>query len=769
MASPSSAPGNTGHPNPTETNSSEADLNVNSQDGPPEPPFPTFEHLATGELAPPRLSFVAVKEFQKYCDDYVELAHRQKVKNRFFDGGKLFARNWDIFYLYPPKDIHLEAILLFPAPQVMHFLWEINRCFGMRLRLPSHDDDPAMILNNYDDGVPRPRSIATITDHQDWLWISNSIPLFTYEPVGRPVDMKIPTDEAMIAFRHQMTNMTNEEKKRKLDAKKKRAVARHRRQQNLNHELKRAQRYLGLRLSKMGKHAASTAAADASASATGLSEVEKELKKMSIKDRPQSAPRINLDEKVRYPMESNVIFICIDVEMWEKSKQLTEIGVATLDTADIANVPPGENGMNWFPYIRPRHIAITEREHMQNSQYCEGNLYGFNFGKTQWIGERDIPKVIAECFKPPYSKVERPEDIVLNYDDTSRSHEEKRNLVFVAHDARQDIQQLKLNGYDPSNLSNLVDVADTAHMYQSLTRSPNLAKLSNILLNLGLMGHNFHNAGNDAVYTMHAMIGIAIKSMADKEAVREKNREEMLKKMKQALQLTVETVIEGEQGWSSDDSDGGAAPPPFVSAEKLLQEQGNVATGPRNIMEKPSWWAPAPPAAKLEIKPPPPDSAAKVDQKPVTKPDPYLELEALDSQESDLADKPTPAEEQKTSSLIPTAEPFVPQDMLEASDGQQCDLANVPTQTEEPTATTMDPTTLPFVPQDMLECLDNKESPLADNSTPAEEPKAPRMNPTSLPFVPQGIMLVACDSQESHFTDDPSPAPYTDMDMDTPL
>lgn len=234
-----------------------------------------------------------------------------------------------------------------------------------------------MILSNYDDGAPRPRFIHGSTDYVDWDLLKFSIPLRGYRANNGPSEAgeKEPSVEAWTAYRYQMLCMTDEAKKRKLEARKKRAVTRHARQQKLNHELKRVQRYLGLRQSKAGEMTDLSAMSDAAK----VDEVGLGVKETSLEE-AKSVPRMDLNEKVVFPMESNVIFISVDVELYEMNKQLTEIGFATLDTSDIAGVPPGENGSNWFKHIRARHFAIEERRHMQNKKFCDSNLFGFNFG-----------------------------------------------------------------------------------------------------------------------------------------------------------------------------------------------------------------------------------------------------------------------------------------------------------------------------------------------------------------------------------------------------
>jgi DNA polymerase III alpha subunit (gram-positive type) len=92
----------------------------------------------------------------------------------------------------------------------------------------------------------------------------------------------------------------------------------------------------------------------------------------------------------------------------------------------------------------------------------------------------------------------------------------KRNIVLVGHDIATDINYLRKLGYDPYNLANLHEMIDTSLMYRALGREPHPRNLGSILANLEIAGWYLHNAGNDAVYTLQAMIGIAIKAMVER-------------------------------------------------------------------------------------------------------------------------------------------------------------------------------------------------------------------------------------------------------------
>ena len=141
--------------------------------------------------------------------------------------------------------------------------------------------------------------------------------------------------------------------------------------------------------------------------------------------------------------------------------------------------------------------------------FTDGKLRGLTTCSTsEWISLKDAPSVVASCFKYPFPK---PGEVIPIDDDTP-----KRNIILVGHDVGQDINYLRKIGYDVYNLSNMKEHVDTASMWRYLTRDPNPRNLAAILVELGIVGWNLHNAGNDASYTLRAMIGIAIKAIVDK-------------------------------------------------------------------------------------------------------------------------------------------------------------------------------------------------------------------------------------------------------------
>jgi hypothetical protein len=252
------------------------------------------------------------------------------------------------------------------------------------------------------------------------------------------------------------------------------------------------------------------------------------------------------------------VFVCIDVEAYERSnKIITEIGVATLDTRDLVGVAPGIAGKDWQQKIRARHFRIKENKIYRNGEFVADAADQFEYGDSEFVSIKDAPAVIASCFKYPFSKAdeegaEAPED------------EEKRNIIFVAHDVNTDIQFLRQVGYDPLNLSNLLETIDTASLYRAHKRDPNAKSVGSILYDFNFIGWNLHNAGNDAVYTMWIMLATCVREANGRgKSETEKERQAKLEAdIAASVDKAREMVLEDHAGWAeegeNDNNDGGA-------------------------------------------------------------------------------------------------------------------------------------------------------------------------------------------------------------------
>ena len=277
------------------------------------------------------------------------------------------------------------------------------------------------------------------------------------------------------------------------DAKKKKAAQNEtRKTQRLNQKhrwcktLRRTQRYLGLLPRQHTEDPLSI---------PNLTWDELQTAQQEYTNRPSRAtlPAIDLSQPVPHPFDNSVVFICVDVESFERNHNLiTEIGISTLDTNDLVNLAPGEGGVNWQGALRARHFRIIENNHLVNKDFIAGCADRFEkvFGESEFISIKDAPQIVASCFRHPFSGMPS----ISEWNESTTEGIANRNIVLVGHDTATDIAYLRSLGYDISNLKSLLECLDTATLFRALKYESNARSLGSILLDLDLMGWNLHNA-----------------------------------------------------------------------------------------------------------------------------------------------------------------------------------------------------------------------------------------------------------------------------------
>ena len=101
----------------------------------------------------------------------------------------------------------------------------------------------------------------------------------------------------------------------------------------------------------------------------------------------------------------------------------------------------------------------------------------------------------------------------------------------VGHNVTADVKFLRTIGYDLYSSSDLLEEVDTASLWQYITRDSSPRNLGNILAKLNIAGWNLHNAGNDAAYTLQAMLSMSIKHLTDKQVVQAEKEAEKSKRV----------------------------------------------------------------------------------------------------------------------------------------------------------------------------------------------------------------------------------------------
>ncbi|RDA92849.1 hypothetical protein CP533_2888 [Ophiocordyceps camponoti-saundersi (nom. inval.)] len=203
---------------------------------------------------------------------------------------------------------------------------------------------------------------------------------------------------------------------------------------------------------------------------------------------------------LRDPISSDtVVFVCVDVEALEDApRPISEIGIAILDTDRLRGIPSAASGSGWWPFIQAHHLRTKEHSSMVNSKYVQGCPDAFDFGTSEFPAKNQLVDTVYSILKP--------------YID------QKRKMAFVAHDTPADLRYFSDMGLDILNLPGMLCEIDTKVLHQLWQDSEAGRSLSAVLSDLNFVSQNLHNAGNDAVYTMRAVVGLAIEQLRKEDA-----------------------------------------------------------------------------------------------------------------------------------------------------------------------------------------------------------------------------------------------------------
>lgn len=124
---------------------------------------------------------------------------------------------------------------------------------------------------------------------------------------------------------------------------------------------------------------------------------------------------------------------------------------------------------------------------------------------------------------PKKQLFQKIDDIFTEYATTTLPTGEKiqRDIVLVGHDLASDDKFLSSIGYNLA-YKNIIFRADSKDLHQHLRSADQGRGLTSVLLDFGIDAFNLHNAGNDAAYTLRAVIVCAIEDMMEQANRREK-------------------------------------------------------------------------------------------------------------------------------------------------------------------------------------------------------------------------------------------------------
>ena len=203
----------------------------------------------------------------------------------------------------------------------------------------------------------------------------------------------------------------------------------------------------------------------------------------------------------------DAVFVAIDFEgnEHEHLPGVNQIGVSTLDTRDLPHASElGQNMIQAKLYCIPK--PGSKRRALRRFQ--EEMSKRFKFSEPEWITREQIQDTLITIFR------ERGLD--------SCAPSEPRNIVLVGHALHNELRNMERLGFRPESHARIIARFDTQHLAKEIRGETESTKLRKLVRD-ELSGKNvyaagaqsskrpFHNAGNDAVFTLEAMLLLMLK------------------------------------------------------------------------------------------------------------------------------------------------------------------------------------------------------------------------------------------------------------------
>jgi len=251
-----------------------------------------------------------------------------------------------------------------PQSEVHAFVQLINGAFpqaGLSLGRLSSRFDGLTIQFRSKHSQLRPRFLGVINTHEQYDRIRTDVPGCDFKVPGLPVERELDEDDPEVQhYEIQLFQALDlGGNKKKGSSKKATPQVREERQNQMRIDFKdnleMVERFLGLRASKPKGVSASSDWASNSSRERSWEEERAELARIAALKAPPAA--VDYNKSPAFPFHSNVVFVCLDVEAYEKdNSKITEIGISTLDTKNLEGVAPGQAGSDWRNKIRARHF-----------------------------------------------------------------------------------------------------------------------------------------------------------------------------------------------------------------------------------------------------------------------------------------------------------------------------------------------------------------------------------------------------------------------------
>ncbi|KAK4987530.1 hypothetical protein LTR66_000653 [Elasticomyces elasticus] len=204
------------------------------------------------------------------------------------------------------------------------------------------------------------------------------------------------------------------------------------------------------------------------------------------------------EEPPRFPFHHDAIFVALDTEGTH------QVGLATLDTRDLLDLPPGRDAENWIAKIKTKNFILPAKSgtYKTKAGAYKRSKSTFHHGVTIPTTPAGLPTHLRKLFCVPKTSATPSAS-------TPTRREDLRNVIIVGHSLLTDIMTTIL--ITQFNIYAVVPVLahlDTYLLSIADILPPSLRDLS---ARLGLKDRGaWHVAGNDAHVTLCCLLQLAL-------------------------------------------------------------------------------------------------------------------------------------------------------------------------------------------------------------------------------------------------------------------
>lgn len=153
------------------------------------------------------------------------------------------------------------------------------------------------------------------------------------------------------------------------------------------------------------------------------------------------------------------------------------------------------------------HYRPVEYAQHINKNWVQGCSDSFGFGHSTWVRLADGGILLERIFRDP-TKLDNAANFTLDIDQHSRT------VIFVCHGAGDDESFMKTLGFSMSDAQGIEAAVNTQRLVSWFRTG-----LEQLLAATGVQAVNLHNGGNDAAYTLQAMVKAAIFELQSADSV----------------------------------------------------------------------------------------------------------------------------------------------------------------------------------------------------------------------------------------------------------